>query len=553
MTIIKDKYMASLLWFVLLIMATAFFPLSMRAVPATGHLYGVFVTERGDSLRVRLVGDEHLSFWKSDDGRCFQLNEKRQLCEIHTNELVSKSVPQSLAKRTPKLGDFKHYEGEYKGIIILANFADCQFKENHNQELYFNVANTPGFTNEMGFKGSVRDYFLSQSRGKFDFSFDVVGPVQLSHSYKYYGEDAANGSSHNIHAGEMIAEACQLVGETVDWSQYDWDGDGEVEQVFVVFAGEGQHNSTDPYTIWPHKHSLSMSDYGEVLQIGSRTIDQYACSSEMFTSTMISGIGVMCHEFSHCFGFPEHYDTALGSSGNFGMYTWDVMGMGNYNGNGFIPAGYTSHERMVLGWLDPIELCDDEVQVDGMQPLSEGGDAYIIYNDANHNEYYLLENRQKVGWDAALPGNGLLIIHVDFDKQIWEANGVNVVQTYGAFINDHQRMTIFHADNDDAKTDFSLQRDTYPYVKRDSLTDHSMPEAILYTPNLAGSKYMGKPITSIKRNADQTVSFHFGGTNTNGISTIEENNIPRRMKVYHIAGKDIWVTLQKNRRTKYIE
>ena len=114
-------------------------------------------------------------------------------------------------------------------------------------------------------------------------------------------------------------------------------------------------------------------------------------------------------------------------------------------------------------------------------------------------------------------------------------------------------MTIFHADNDDAKTDFSLQRDTYPYVKRDSLTDHSMPEAILYTPNLAGSKYMGKPITSIKRNADQTVSFHFGGTNTNGISTIEENNIPRRMKVYHIAGKDIWVTLQKNRRTKYIE
>ena len=544
--------MRYLLQFLYLTMVTMLFPLSLEAVPATGKLYGVFVTETGDSLRVRLMGDEHLSFWKSDDGRCFQLNEKRQLHEIHSQELISRRLPQAFAKRTPSLGDFKHYEGEYKGIIILAEFTDSKFRETHDQELYFNVANTPDFTNDMGFKGSVRDYFLSQSRGKFDFSFDVVGPVQLSHNYKYYGEDAADGSSHNIRAGEMIAEACQLVGETVDWSQYDWDGDGEVEQVLILFAGEGQHNSTDVNTIWPHKHSLSMSDYGKTLQIGGYTIDQYACSSEMHTSTMISGIGVMCHEFSHCFGFPEHYDAALGSSGNFGMYTWDLMGMGNYNGNGFVPAGYTSHERMVLGWLDPIELCDDEVQVEGLQPLSEGGDAYIIYNDANHDEYYLLENRQQVGWDAALPGNGLLIIHVDFDKHIWEANGVNVIQTYGAFQNDHQRMTIFHADNDDGKTDFSLQRDPYPYTKRDSLTDNSMPAARLYTPNLAGSNYMGKPITKIKRNGDKTISFHFS-TTTNGIRTIEEDKDQPRVKIYHIAGKDIWVPLQKNNRGKYIE
>lgn len=555
---VKDSTKMRAKWLLTLIAIWAMV-ISIDAVPASGLLYRVFATQRGDSLQVRLRGDEHFSFWQSADGRCFRLTADQHLQEISKEVRQAQFTKRTAAHRSPSLGDFKHYEGQYKGIIILANFNDRQFKEGHDLTLYDNVANAEGFTNEMGFKGSVRDYFLSQSRGKFDFSFDVVGPVELSHSYKYYGEDAADGSSHNIRAGEMIAEACQLVGNDIDWSQYDWDGDGEVEQVFVLFAGEGQHNSTDTYTIWPHKHALSDSDYGKTLQMGDHIINQYACSSEMFTSSMVSGIGVICHEFSHCFGFPEHYDAALGSSGNFGMNRWDVMGLGNYNGNGFTPAGYTSYERMVLGWLDPIELKDDEIQIDGMAPLSEDGEAYIIYNDANPDEYYMLENRQQTGWDAALPGRGLLILHVDFDKQIWEANGVNVVQTYGSFQNDHQRMTIFHADNDDQTTDFSLQRDPYPYSKRDSLTDNSFPPARLYTPNLAGKKLMGKPITHITRNADLTMSFHFNGNN-------EETGIKapqttwwkmERQTLYRAGEKTIWTPLtppcQSGKRKKYMD
>ena len=208
--------MRRLFWTIVAILATS---LCTDAVPVSGRLHSVFATEQGDSLRVRLMGDEHLSFWQSDDGRCFRLSADQRLHEIDLQAEKVRLLASAKPHRSPALGDFKHYEGQYKGIIILANFSDRKFKEGHDLELYNNVANTEGFTNNMGFKGSVRDYFLSQSRGKFDFSFDVIGPVELSHSYKYYGEDAPNGSSHNIHAGEMIAEACHLAGNDTDWSR----------------------------------------------------------------------------------------------------------------------------------------------------------------------------------------------------------------------------------------------------------------------------------------------------------------------------------------------
>jgi hypothetical protein len=136
-------------------------------------------------------------------------------------------------------------------------------------------------------------------------------------------------------------------------------------------------------------------------------------------------------------------------------------------------------------------------------------------------------------------------VHVDFDKQIWEANGVNVIQTVGNFQNDHQRMTIFHADNDEQATDFSLQRDPYPYGKRDSLTDNSFPPARLYTPNLAGKKLMGKPITNITRNADLTISFHFYGNN--GQTGIRDERLDwwngERQVIYRMGERTIWTPL----------
>jgi len=184
---------------------------------------------------------------------------------------------------------------------------------------------------------------------------------------------------------------------------------------------------------------------------------------------------------------------------------------------------------MMCGWLEPIELAEEDVDVENLKALSDGGESYIIYNKAHPDEYYMLENRQKTGWDAQLPARGLMITHVDFDKDIWFDNTPNTKvtnadrRTYGySKTNDHQRCTIFHADdNDDSKywnssmgyyTRQTLTGDLYPYRTNDSLTNESAPAATLYNANTDGSKLMNRRVLSITQNTDKTVSFRYKAT-----------------------------------------
>jgi hypothetical protein len=126
-------------------------------------------------------------------------------------------------------------------------------------------------------------------------------------------------------------------------------------------------------------------------------------------------------------GFPDFYDVSY--SGWYGMGCFDLMDAGSYNGNGFQPAGYTAHEKMMCGWKDPIVLSDTDVTVDSLQPMSKHGDTYIIYNDAYPNEFYMIENRQKTGWDKNYPAAGMMITHVDFDSEVWVNNIPNTILT----------------------------------------------------------------------------------------------------------------------------
>ena len=499
------------------------------AVPARRGLWRVIYLSDGSTVKVELRGDEYQHWWEDSLGNKYQIRGERSVESEERNdtevwelvkddkEVVSRTIRKGSRARkyspstlhTPPSST----PSSFKGLIILAEFADRSFQEAHTTELYQRMANEEDFVHELGFQGSVHDYFKDQSGGQFLLDFDVVGPVKLSLDYAYYGENDADGQ--DLRAGEMVAEACKLAAKEVDYDNYDWDGDGEVEQVVVLFAGQGEHCCEDAATIWPHEYLLEDSDYGRTLRLDGVTISTYACCSELGLDGHIDGIGTLCHEFSHCLGIPDMYDTE--DNGCFGMSCWDIMDYGCYNGNGFTPCSYTCYERMICGWKQPVTLTNER-KVSDMQPLSDGGNTYIIYNRNSPNEYYLLENRQQVGWDRALPGSGLLVLHVDEDEEAWMENRVNTDP-------DHPRCTIFHADNDLSQ----LCGDPYPFIGNDSLTAFSIPAATLFHQSERGDQFMPMAITGITQQTNGNVSFHFRPTiativNSDGIVFQEHFN-----------------------------
>lgn len=467
--------------------------MSAMAIPAKKGIWKTITLTDGTEVRAELCGDEYAHFWRAADGTAYvkQSNGER-FVEADLKALYNKTTGQrqrdnarrQLRANKRMVGSASINSGSHKGLIILVQYPNLKFKSAHNNSYYKNVANVEGFTNSEGYRGSVHDYFMSQSDGKFDLTFDVAGPYTLTHDYEYYGED---GDTRDIRAYDMIKEACVAANADVNFADYDWDGDGEVEQVFVLFAGNGQAGGGDENTIWPHEYVL----YPSISLDGTR-IYTYACGSELVYNYS-SGIGTFCHEFSHCLGLPDMYDTDY--SGAYGMGPWSPMDQGSYNGNSMSPANYTSYERMFSGWAQPEELTG-EMEIEGMKALGDGGKSYIIYNKSNKNEYYLLENRQLTGWDAALPTSGLVVLHVDYNYMSWAYNTVNDDPS-------HQRCTVFHADN--SSSDEGVP---YPYRTNNKLTDKSLPASTLFNRS-DGSLLMGYPITEIQQK-DGLVSFKAG-------------------------------------------
>ena len=169
------------------------------------------------------------------------------------------------------------------------------------------------------------------------------------------------------------------------------------------------------------------------------------------------------------------------------MSVWDIMDNGCYLDNSHTPAGYSSYERHFMDWMDLIDPVENTYYT--LPPLnSDSGTAVKVTNDANPDEYYLLEYRTKTGWDAYLPGEGILVIHVDYDKYIWDANTPNNISS-------HQRMTIIPADGKLSSN--TNKTDPWPQGDCDSLTNYSTPAATVYT-----GGYMNKPITGMNLDSE---------------------------------------------------
>ena len=522
--------------------------LTVSANPVLPGQWRILNLEDGSQVEAELKGDEFCHFWQTADGRCFVetstagVYQPAILTDLQNRSFNNRKANIEPAKRRTRTiigGDHQPYVGKKKGLLLLVDFQNKKFEDDHTPDLYKDIANKVGFTSDLGFVGSMKDYFMAQSGDQFELEFDVVGPLTMPKTYGYYG---ANTQGNDTNPRLMIGTACEMADEYVNFKDYDWDDDGEVDLVYVIYAGLGEAAGGDANTIWPHKSALHFT-YGDPLQFDGVKVDTYACGPELTvkrtytgTKTIIEGIGTICHEFSHCLGLPDVYDTSYG--GGYGMDAWDLMNSGSYNGDSYIPAGYTSYEKFYCGWLQPIELKNDTT-ITGMKPLSEGGEAYIIYNDANRNEYYLLENRQLTGWDAAIPGHGLLVIHVDYDSLAWQYNFVNNYTSYPKY-NNHERLTVIAADNNRSSSDAAT--DAYPYQDNNSLTNISLPRAELYNLNPDGIHYTSKPITNIKEE-NGLISFEFKNEVKNRSSETAIRSISsasdKRKTIYNLQGRDM--------------
>lgn len=545
---------------------------TMMAIPAKRGVWKTLKLQDGTEVRAQLVGDEFGACWRGVDGKNYVksgdsfviLNSEIAKRSNARKEMALRSRAKRLKANVTRraAGNRSALTGDKKGLIILVNFKNTKFQTSdaETQALYNNVANTQGYSDDNGFSGSVADYFKDQSRGVFNLTFDVVGPVTVSRNAAYYGENDAQ-TKQDKRPAEMVIEAVNLAKSKVNnWQQYDWDNDGEVDQVMIIYAGEGEASGGAEATIWPHEYSLEAAKYygegtGPVTVGNNLKVNTYAVANEGMVEQSLfgesftyMGIGTICHEFSHCLGLMDMYDTAYG--GNFGMDAWSLMDQGSYNNNGFTPANYTSFEKQQIGWITPKELTT-ATTVTALQALADADDFYRITNKGNENEYYLLENRQQKGWDQYVPSSGLLVLHVDYDDEIWAWNLANTNNSDASegVLNDHQRCTIFHADGkeksaelyaklsdlvtayeneqDDDKADAiyeeyekvsgelakDLQNDVFP-IGSTELSNTTTPRAFTYNANSDGRKLMNIKISEITQNADGTIAFNFAPDNS---------------------------------------
>lgn len=503
--------------------------LSAFAVPAYPYPIKI-VQPDGTLLTIKLHGDEHFRYKTTLDGylvvsddhglysyakintdsRIINTGIKAKNLENRTKSDIKKlrEIPNDSAyrkiaikNRQARVSSKKSASvsrnafpltGSPKSLVILVNFSDLSFKTPSPRDAFTDLLNKVGYSDNGG-TGSARDYFRDASNKVFVPQFDVVGPFNLPNPMAFYGENVADNDKN---PRQMVIDACaQADLNGVDFKQYDTDNDGYVDNIFVYYAGYNEAENGPDNSVWPHRWSLANSN----TRFDGKIIYDYACTSELRgnSGSNMCGIGTFCHEFGHVLGLPDYYIT-MGDSKHQTLSSWNIMDSGPYLNYGRTPPTYSAYDRFFLNWLVPIELSSKQQAT--LPPLLDSNKAYIITQNGNHNlnganpnptEFFTLENRQKTGWDAYLPGHGMLITRINFNQDIWDANWPN---------NDPNAMGVDIIEADGIASEGSLGGDPFPGTsKRDN-----------YDPKLRSGVVINKPITFI-RETNGNITFRFMG------------------------------------------
>ena len=440
-----------------------------NAVPANGKLVKVQQPD-GTTISIRLVGDEYLHFNTTADGYSVVKNARgyyvyaqraadgqlaptqqvahdeaaRSAAELRFLNTVEKHLAPTMtevaaqekqaelkrqAKAREKRRDPQYDYTKFRGLLILVQFNDKEFSRPDYKDIISDMVsqeNYTGYTDENGRQvkcpGSVRDYYSDNSMGLFQPEFDVYGPYTVDYS-QYY----VNGTNN---ANRLVNAAVNAADADIDFSQYDRDGDGIVDMIYFIFAGNGSNYSgNDSRLFWPHRSVIYNGQYyvqkdGVALWDYASSVELCGWTSQPSTIT-IEGIGTICHEFSHVLGLPDFYDADYSGSGGESNHPgeWSVMSGGSYFNNGRSPVGYSAFERYMVGFANPT-LIEGEGSYT-LENLSESNQFFRINTPVN-KEFFILENRQQTGWDRYLPGHGMLIFRVDStNARVWANNAVN--------------------------------------------------------------------------------------------------------------------------------
>jgi M6 family metalloprotease-like protein len=425
------------------------------------------------------------------------LKEKELLARIKPNVDISKTsrIQKSLSsiKSSAPTAPREKFPliGTPKSLVILVNFKDVSFVTSNPKTAFTDLLNQSGYSANGG-TGSARDYFYDNSMGVFSPEFDVVGPFNLPDSMSFYGKNLSNDDDANPR--QMVIDACTLAANSgIDFSQYDINNDGYVDNIFIYYAGYNEAEGASDNTIWPHRWTLSNTN----TRFNGKIIFDYACTSELRgrTGNNMCGIGTFVHEFSHVLGLVDYYPTD--NATHHTLSYWHVMDAGPYLNNGRTPPAYSAYDRFFLDWLEPTELLSGGNY--SLDTLTTSNKAYLITQYGNHNlnganpspvEFFTLENRQKSGWDTYLPGHGMLISRIFYNATTWSKNEPN---------NDPNAMGVDIIEADGLASNGNLAGDPFPGSKFVNT----------YTPTLRSGIELSNKLLSQINETNGIITFHY--------------------------------------------
>ena len=425
----------------------------------------VFSQPDGTQLTITLKGDEKIKWAETPDGYSLLfdstgyyeyaiLNNKKDMVpsgiiarEISqrsaTDNIFLSSVPKKLFYSTSQISlakqawdVFKNEKsitvfpttGSRKLICILIGFTDLAFTK--TQADFSNLFNQLNYTVD-GATGSVKEFYLENSYNQFNLTVTVAGPYTASRNQAYYGSNSGGIAGNDANPRDLVTEAVNAANATVNYADFDNDNDGTVDGVYVIYAGYGEESGGGPNAIWAHAWNITP------VTLDGKIISRYSCSSELRgnSGTGIARIGPICHEFGHVLGAPDFYDTDYTTNGQYpGTGKWDVMANGSWNNSGATPANHNAYTKCyIYNWATVNTLSSN--QTVNVYNSIQNTNSFYRYNTTTPNDYFLCENRQPVGFDAGLPGHGLIIYHINTDTmtKYSASNKINATKSQGMY------------------------------------------------------------------------------------------------------------------------